>query len=169
MRRLTPVMAVVVSLLAAGCGGASTSSSSSQAGSGSGSGSGPGTAAGTVTAAGTGGSQTSSATATSSSTTSTATADTGVRLPATFTIRAGDILLPGVVAAPKHTAVALTVRSGDDRAHVFVLLTPHRRMARVLPGKPLRLLLKGLPNGAYAVKIDGRVRGRLIIGATPGP
>ncbi len=84
-------------------------------------------------------------------------------------IRAGGILLPAVIGAPKRTAVALAVASEDGRAHAFLLQTPHRHAARVLPGRPLRLLLRGLPNGVYAVQVDGRVRGRLVIGATPGP
>jgi hypothetical protein len=175
--RLAPGGAVVVSLVLAGCGGSSSSTSStSSAGSAAASssvsaaGSDTTAASATQTSVGTpSASAGAAAPTTSTSTTSTATADTGVRLPATFTIRAGGILLPGVVAAPTHTAVALTIVSGDGRGHAFLLQAPHRRMARVLPGRPLRMLLRGLQNGSYAVRVDGRVLGRLIIGATPGP
>lgn len=178
---------VVGSLLVAGCGGSSPASSSSSAssssvasgaGSTSSSGSTTSSSSGAATAgatrtptapAGASGSATAGSSTTRSSTTRTPSPDTRARLPATFTIRAGGLLLPGVVSAPKHTAIALLVISQDGLAHAFVLKAPHVRAGRVLPGRPVRLLLKGLPDGAYAVQVDGRVRGRLIIGATPGP
>jgi hypothetical protein len=92
-----------------------------------------------------------------------------VRLPARFTIEAGGILLPGVVAAPRHTAVALTLTAADRRAHTVVLALRRRRTIRVPPGRTVHLLLTGLKNGNYSVAVDGHVRGRLIVGAIPGP
>jgi hypothetical protein len=74
-----------------------------------------------------------------------------------------------VVAAPKHTTIDLTVRSQDGKRHTLRLATPHAHTLAVLPGRPAQLALKGLPIGVYVVTVDGAVRGRLIVGATPGP
>jgi hypothetical protein len=92
-----------------------------------------------------------------------------VRLPATFTIQAGGVLDPPQIAAPKHTEIALTVRSGDGKVHSVVLETPHPYSATVLAGAPAKLLLKELPNGTYSIEVDHVVRGKLIVGAAPGP
>lgn len=95
--------------------------------------------------------------------------DTNVRLPAKFTIGAGDTLDPPVIAAPKHTDVALTVVSGDGKIHAFALLIAPEYRTTVRPSSPVRVLLKGIPDGTYAVEIDHIRRGSLIIGAAPGP
>jgi hypothetical protein len=95
--------------------------------------------------------------------------DTNVRLPATFTIGAGDALDPPVIGAPKDTDVALTVVSGDGRAHAFALLISPEYRTTVRPSRSAHVLLKGIPDGTYAVEIDHVRRGSLIIGAAPGP
>ncbi|MGI8506709.1 MAG: hypothetical protein ACR2MK_07895 [Solirubrobacteraceae bacterium] len=92
-----------------------------------------------------------------------------MRLPATFTIRPGGVLDPPQVAAPKHTDVALTVKSGDGRPHTFVLDTPHQHRANVRVGAPVKLILAGIPNGTYSIEVDHVKRGELIVGAAPGP
>ncbi len=93
--------------------------------------------------------------------------DTNVRLPAKFKIRTGGALDPPVIAAPRHTDVALAVVSGDRQVHTFVLLTPHSYRMTVPPSA--HVLLKGVPNGSYVVEVDHVRRGSLIIGAAPGP
>jgi hypothetical protein len=182
MRRLG-VLTVLVSLVLAGCGGSSSSTSSTSsptAGSTSAaatssapSTSAPATTSATsTTTAGTPASSTSTTTAgTPASSTSTTTPgpDTDVHLPAKFTIRAGGVLSPPVVAAPKHTTIVLTVRAQDGRHHTLALATPRAHTVAVEPGRATQLMLKGLPNGTYVVKVDGAVRGRLIVGAAPGP
>ncbi len=86
-----------------------------------------------------------------------------------FLIRRGGILFPVQVAAPRHTDVGLIVGSADAKTvHTFVLLTPHRVRFRISAG-PKRILLHGLPNGTYPILLDGVRRGRLVVGATPGP
>jgi hypothetical protein len=65
--------------------------------------------------------------------------------------------------------VALTVISGDGSRHTFALQTPQHHTATVAPGHPVKLLLKGVPNGTYAVQVDGAPRGQLIVGVAPGP
>jgi hypothetical protein len=74
-----------------------------------------------------------------------------------------------VLAAPKHTDIALTVFSGDGKVHRFVLRTPREYLVTVLPSRPARVLLKGIPDGTYAVDVDHVQRGHLIVGAAPGP
>jgi hypothetical protein len=173
MRRLG-VLTVLVSLALAGCGGSSSSissisSSSSTSVSSS-------SAAGTSSAPSTSAAATTSATSASttstparSTSTTTPGPDTDIHLPAKFTIRPGGFLFPPVVAAPKHTTIVLTVHAQDGRHHTLVLATPQAHTVAVKPGRATQLVLKGLPNGAYVVKVDGAVRGRLIVGAAPGP
>ncbi len=92
-----------------------------------------------------------------------------MRLPAKFTIRAGGALDPPTIAAPRHTEVALTVVSFDRGPHSFVLLTPHPYRATVPPAAPAHVLLRGIPDGTYAVEVDHVRRGSLIVGVAPGP
>jgi ABC-type glycerol-3-phosphate transport system substrate-binding protein len=160
MRR--PVLvAVLASLGLAACGGSSTSSSSSASST---------TPATVTTNAATVTATPSSGTATTQTSTSAANApDTNVRLPAKFTVRAGGVLVPPVIAAPKDTEVALTITAGDGKRHVVALDTPRHYTLIVHPGGPSKLVLRGVPNGTYAVRVDGASRGRLIIGAAPGP
>lgn len=173
MRRLG-VLAVLVSLVLAGCGGSSSSSSSG--GSSTPSTTSSSTATATSSAPPTSSASTTSVTSASASTTpasstssTTPGPDTDVHLPAKFTIRAGDVLFPPVVAAPKHTTIVLTVRTQDGKHHTLVLATPRAHTVAVEPGRATQLVLKGLPNGTYVVKVDGAIRGRLIVGAAPGP
>jgi hypothetical protein len=172
LMRRPVLLALLISLALAGCGGSSSTSTRTSATT---SPNGSGVAA-TSSAASTSTAPTTSATsasttsgADSSTSSTTAATDTNVRLPAKFAIQAGGILFPPVVAAPKHTTIDLTVRSQDGKRHTVVLRTPHAYTLVVVPGRASQLALKGLPNGAYAVKVDGAVRGRLIVGATPGP
>jgi hypothetical protein len=95
--------------------------------------------------------------------------DTDVRLPARFVVRSGGALSPPQIAAPRQVTVALTVVSGDGKAHRLVLHTPHREQVTVPAGGSAQLTLKGLPPGGYSVQVDGALRGRLIIGVAPGP
>ena len=154
-----------------GSSGSATGPSSRAAPSSSAASSAPGAPASSSTAAPTSTAGASAGAASSSSAASSAARqpDTNVRLPASFTIRAGGALDPPVIAAPRHTDIALTVASGDRRGHAFALLTPHAYRTMVLPSGPAHVLLKGLPDGTYAVEVDRVRRGRMIIGAAPGP
>lgn len=119
---------------------------------------------------GSGGSSTGSTTSSTSSTTSTtAEANSSARLAATFTVRAGGRLFPPKVAAPTHTKIVLSVRAGDSRRHLVTVATPHPHQAEVALGRPAKLTLNGVADGTYEIKVDGAARGRLIVGATPGP
>ncbi len=165
MRRCTSSLVLGASLVLAGCGGSASSSSSSSARSAT-----AGPSSISATSAATSNAQTSSAPTTTAHTSPPANApDTNVRLPATFTIRAGGVLDSPEIAAPRHTDIALTVKSGDGRAHNFVLRAPHQYVVTVRAGAPAKLLLKGIPSGTYPIEVDHVGRGKLIVGAAPGP
>src|SRR5205085_8001261 len=77
-----------------------------------------------------------------------------IRVPATFTLRAGR-LTPGTITVPPFLAIAISVRNADSRPHTIVvraarayrlLATPGRRAARTLPGQRA---------GSYPVLVDG--------------
>lgn len=53
--------------------------------------------------------------------------------------------------------------------HVFDLMTPRPYRVIVRPSRPVRILLTGIPDGSYPVEVDHVTRGRLIVGAAPGP
>jgi hypothetical protein len=84
-------------------------------------------------------------------------------------IEAGGSLSPPLVAAPAHTNIALTVRSHDGHSHRVSLGTPQPHSFEVTKAREGAVLLTGLKNGTYAVDVDGHPRGKLIVGATPGP
>jgi hypothetical protein len=161
-RRQAYLIVVVASLLVAACGGSSSSSSS-----------GPATDSPSATSASSSAATTSptgsASGSSSSSSTSAAARDRDVRLPVTFAIGAGGSLAPPEVAVPKHIDIALTVAAKDGKSHTFALKTPHEYLAAVAPGKPTRALLTGIPAGTYAVEVDSRIRGTLIVGVAPGP
>ena len=91
-----------------------------------------------------------------------------IRIPATFTLRAGR-LTPGTITVPPFLAIAISVRNADSRPHTIVvradrayrlLAAPGRRAARTLPGQRA---------GSYPVLVDGARRGTLVAGGEPGP
>jgi hypothetical protein len=174
MRRRTSSIVLVSATLLAACGGSGSSATSSSSPSATPTTASSSTAASSLTAQSTSTTATAAAQASASSTSSAQSSaarapDTNVRLPAAFTIEAGGALQPPEIAAPKHTDIDLTVRSGDGHEHELVLETPHRYHATVRPGAPAKLLLKELPDGSYGIEVDHVVRGRLIVGVAPGP
>ncbi|MEO6859498.1 MAG: hypothetical protein ABI323_13085 [Solirubrobacteraceae bacterium] len=159
MRSIVPI-AGLVALVLAGCGSSSRSSSVSTSKAT------PTTASSTSASA----SSTSSATTThATSTTSSTPASAGPELPANFTIKAGGTLSPPSVAAPGRTPILLTISTTDARTHHVALGTPQGQRLTVRVGHPARVLLRGLRDGSYAIEVDGHPRGKLIVGATPGP
>ncbi|MGB9183246.1 MAG: hypothetical protein WCB67_04210 [Solirubrobacteraceae bacterium] len=101
--------------------------------------------------------------------TASATASTAPRLPATFTVGAGGRLSPSAVFAPANVDVEVLIRCTDRRVHRVVLATPHRHTFKVSRSSAADVLLTGLRNGTYAINVDGKRRGKLIVGAIPGP
>ncbi len=92
-----------------------------------------------------------------------------MHLPAIFAIKAGGVLDPPQIAAPKRTDIELTIRARDGRTHLFVLDVPHPYRATVHPGAPTMRLLSGIPKGTYSIEVDHVKRGTLIVGVAPGP
>ena len=95
--------------------------------------------------------------------------DTDVRVPATFTIRAGGALEPPSVSVPAMFAVALTAISGDGHAHIVLVRTPRSYSLRVPAQGRASVLIPGLHTGQYVIDVDGAPRGALSIGGQPGP
>ncbi len=96
-------------------------------------------------------------------------ADSGVRLPASFAISATGRLSPRRISAPARTAIVLTITTHDGRPHRVVVDTRPARALRVGPSARGQVLLSGLANGTYTVRLDGRPAGQLVVGVTPGP
>lgn len=94
---------------------------------------------------------------------------TQVRLPAAFVIRPGGRLDPPSVTSPALLTVDLTVASGDRGSHRVVLRTPAIHTLVVPARGRASVLLAGLRSGRYELKVDGVVRGALVIGGQPGP
>jgi hypothetical protein len=93
---------------------------------------------------------------------------TNVHVRASFTIH-GHALSPPVVTVPAFVAVGLTIASGDGHSHRVVLKTPAPRTASVPAGGHTSLLVPGTRAGRYAVVVDGRAGGSLLVGAEGGP
>ncbi len=159
---VVPLALPLAALALAACGGSSHSSSSAAVTSQ--------TSSAGPSATVTGASSSSAATTSTATATSTSTKDTNVRLPASFTIHHGGVLIPPSIAAPKHTDIQLSVTSADGKTHsVSIQASPRYYYLKVKPGSPARALLKQLPDGHYTVTVDGAKRGILIVGAVPGP
>jgi hypothetical protein len=92
-----------------------------------------------------------------------------VRLPATFTIRAGGALVPPSVSAPTSIAIALTVISGDSHAHKVLLRTARSYSLKVPAHGRASVLIPAPRAGQYEIQVDGATRGALVVGAQPGP
>jgi hypothetical protein len=94
---------------------------------------------------------------------------TDVRIPATFTIRSGGHLDPQTVSAPAFLAVRVTVSSADGKAHQVIVHTPVPRSLSVPAGERASVRISVQRAGRYAINVDGRARGALLIGGEPGP
>lgn len=91
------------------------------------------------------------------------------RVPASFEILAGGRLTPATVSAPAFLALQISVRSADSTAHQLALGTPRPHSLTVAAHGHASVLIAGLRAGTYAVDVDGRPRGALLIGGEPGP
>jgi hypothetical protein len=70
---------------------------------------------------------------------------------------------------PLSLPVALTVISGDGRAH-HVLLRTRKPISLTVPaGAHATVLVRGLRVGRYRLEVDGKPRGTLVIGVAAGP
>jgi hypothetical protein len=117
-------------------------------------------------------------TATSGSTTGATQAPTSggtssathVILPATYTLGPSGSLSPSSVSAPKSVPILLTIVSHDTATHhVAIDVKPQPRTLTVRASGRASAKLGVLPAGGYAINIDGKPRGRLVVGVQPGP
>jgi hypothetical protein len=93
---------------------------------------------------------------------------TNVHVRASFTILPGG-LRPPVLTVPAFVAVGLTILSGDGRSHRIVIQTPAPHSVNLPAGGRVTIPLPGTGAGRYAVKIDGRAAGSLLVGGEGGP
>ena len=91
------------------------------------------------------------------------------RAPASFVIRAGGKLSPASVSAPAFLALQVSIDSTDASSHQVKLRTPTPRTLTVSSHGRASVLIPGLRSGAYAIDVDGMLRGSLLIGGEPGP
>jgi hypothetical protein len=96
--------------------------------------------------------------------------DTGARIPASFTIPAGNgQLTPPVISVPKSITIDLRVRNQDSRAHTVQFEAPKRYTLQLAAGASAGTTVAGLPDATYRLLIDGSAKGQIIVGSVPGP
>jgi hypothetical protein len=93
---------------------------------------------------------------------------TNVHVRASFTILSGG-LRPPVLSVPAFVAVGLTIVSADGRSHRVVIQTPVPHSVNLPAGGRVTIPLPGTGAGRYAVKVDGRAAGSLLVGGEGGP
>lgn len=91
-----------------------------------------------------------------------------IRVPARFSARGG-ALTPPQITVPPFLAVEVSVASGDGRAHTVVVATPRPQRFDVPAGARGAVRLPGLRAGEYAIELDGRAAGTLVVGGEAGP
>jgi hypothetical protein len=88
-----------------------------------------------------------------------------VRVLARFTITKSGAVSPPAVNVPAHVPLELAVVSRAGRAHTAVLRIPGARPLTVPAHATAEQLVPALPNGAYALSLDGRPRAALHVRA----
>jgi hypothetical protein len=91
-----------------------------------------------------------------------------VRVPATFTVVAGR-LEPPTITVPPFLAVEVTVLAADGRAHRLTVRTPAPHTLTVAAGGRAAVRIPGLRAGSYAVELDGHRAGAIVAGGDAGP
>ncbi|HUZ29953.1 MAG TPA: hypothetical protein VMU90_11965 [Solirubrobacteraceae bacterium] len=95
---------------------------------------------------------------------------THVILPATYTLGPSGSLSPSTVSAPKSVPILLTIVSHDAATHhVAIDVKPQPRTLTVPASGRASAKLGVLPPGSYTIAVDGKPRGRLVVGVQPGP
>lgn len=92
-----------------------------------------------------------------------------VRVPAMFVVTAGGQLAPRTITVPPFLAVQLSLLPSDGGAHRLVLRTPTPHALSASTGRPASVRIPGLRAGRYAVTLDGRTAGTLVVGGEVGP
>lgn len=101
-------------------------------------------------------------------TTTQAGGDQSVRVPAAFTVVAGR-LQPRTITVPPFLAVEISVRAADGKPHRLLVRTPAPHALAVAAGGTKAVRIAGLRAGRYAVELDGRSAGALLVGGDAGP
>lgn len=95
--------------------------------------------------------------------------DEAARTPADFRVGAG--LEPSRITVAAFLTVELAATSTDGRAHTLRLTTPAGPVTLNVPaGGRATVDVPGMPEGEYAITLDGRSgAGTLVVGGEPGP
>ncbi len=92
-----------------------------------------------------------------------------VRVPAAFKVRHGDSLTPETITVPPFLAIQISVANPDRAPHVVVVRTPRAVTLRIPGGGWRAVRIAGQRAGAYAMTLDGRAAGELVVGGEAGP
>ncbi|HEX4806573.1 MAG TPA: hypothetical protein VFU94_11795 [Conexibacter sp.] len=92
-----------------------------------------------------------------------------VRVPAAFVVMPGGRLTPATITVPPFLAVEVSLRSSDGKPHELTLRAPAPAALRVGAGGRASVRIPGLRAGRYAVLLDGRRAGALVVGGDGGP
>jgi len=100
--------------------------------------------------------------------TTTQSGDQQVRVPATYTVVDGR-LQPATITVPPFLAVEISVMAADGKAHRLLVQTPTPHALAVAAGGRKAIRIAGLRAGRYAVELDGKPAGALLVGGDAGP
>jgi hypothetical protein len=96
-------------------------------------------------------------------------AEEPVRVPAAFKVLDGTRLTPPSVTVPPFLAVELSVANPDQQAHVVVVQSPRPQTLTLAGGGYRMVRIPGMRAGTYAITLDGRRAGQLLVGGEVGP
>jgi hypothetical protein len=92
-----------------------------------------------------------------------------VRVPAAFTLRAGQ-LRPSTITVPPFLAIAVSVQPALEAGPRTITIRADRvYRLTVVPGRRAELMLPGQRAGSYAVSVQGGGHATLVVGGEPGP
>jgi hypothetical protein len=93
----------------------------------------------------------------------------GVRIPASFTIQHGGALTPTVISVPKGVTIELQVKDLDSHGHSIRVDVPAAPTVGVSPGASASAAVTGLANGSHRVLEDGHPAATILVGTQGGP
>jgi hypothetical protein len=91
-----------------------------------------------------------------------------VRVPATYTV-VGGRLQPATITVPPFLAVEISLTAADGHPHRLLVRTPTWHVLAVAAGGHEAVRIPGLRAGRYAVELDGKPAGALLVGGDAGP
>ncbi len=94
----------------------------------------------------------------------------GFTIGATVQVGSGGALRPPVLVLNPGDGLRLTLRDTDELPHVVTIVVPAQpRTLTLASGSSTVVTLTQLRTGRFPLQVDGRSRGRLVVGAKGGP